>query len=169
MTHVVPPFAGYGLGLRKPHYRDFITGRVDVDFVEIISENFMVEGGRAREILRAVRSHYPVALHGVSMSIGSADGLDILYLSRLRKLADEIEPLFVSDHLSWTRTGGFSAHDLLPLPYTDEALAVACDNIDRAQEHLGRPLLIENPSSYVSFEHDAMREWQFIDAVTVDR
>jgi uncharacterized protein (UPF0276 family) len=165
MPHVIPSFAGYGLGLRKPHYRDFLDGGVAVDFVEIVSENFMVEGGRPREILQAVRGHYPVALHGVSMSIGSADGLDADYLDRLRALADEIEPLFVSDHLSWTRTGGFSAHDLLPLPYTDEALGLVCDNIDRAQERLGRAMLIENPSSYVCFEADAMREWQFLDAI----
>lgn len=158
----IQPFAGYGLGLRKPHYQQFFEGPVPVDFVEVISENFMIPGGRPREILRRVREAHPVALHGVSMSIGSADGLDRDYLTRLRALADEIEPLFVSDHLSWSRIEGFNAHDLLPIPYTDEALDVVCANIDRAQNALGRTMLFENPSSYVSFD-GSLTEWQFLD------
>ncbi|MBS0282956.1 MAG: DUF692 domain-containing protein [Proteobacteria bacterium] len=162
---MIPSFGGFGLGLRKPHYADFLDTRVAVDFVEVISENFMVDGGRPRQILRDVRELYPVALHGVSMSIGSADGLDGAYLSRLRALVDEIEPLFVSDHLSWTRIEGFSSHDLLPLPYTAEALEVVCANIDRAQEALGREMLIENPSSYIDFAPADMTEWQFLDSV----
>lgn len=158
-------FAGFGLGLRKPHYREFLEHHVAVDFVEVISENFMVDGGKPRQILRDVRERYPVALHGVSMSLGSADGLDGAYLARLRTLADEIEPLFVSDHLSWSRTEGFNAHDLLPLPYTHEALDVVCANIERAQEALRREMLIENPSSYIDFAPADMSEWQFLDAV----
>lgn len=155
----------FGLGLRKPHYQEFLTGTVPVDFVEVISENFMVPGGRPRDILRRVREFHPVALHGVSMSLGSADGVDRDYLLRLKRLADEIEPMFVSDHLSWTRTGGFNSHDLLPLPYTAEALDVVCANIDRAQDMLGRTLLIENPSSYVTFSISEMTEWEFIAAM----
>jgi len=155
----------FGLGLRKPHYSDFLTGEVPVDFVEVISENFMVAGGRPREILREVRGHYPVALHGVSMSVGSADGLRGDYLARLRALVDEIEPLFVSDHLCWTRYGAHNSHDLLPLPYTAEALDVVCANVGRAQDALGRKMLIENPSSYISFAHDEMSEWDFLAAV----
>jgi uncharacterized protein (UPF0276 family) len=162
---VIAPFAGYGLGLRKPHYAEFLDYRVAVDFVEVISENFMVDGGRPRALLRDVRARYPVALHGVSMSIGSADGLDGAYLARLRALIDEIEPLFVSDHLSWTRIEGFSSHDLLPLPYTSEALDLVCDNIDRAQDALGRAMLIENPSTYIDFAPAEMSEWQFLDAM----
>jgi uncharacterized protein (UPF0276 family) len=162
---VIAPFAGFGLGLRKPHYAEFLDHRVAVDFVEVISENFMVDGGRPRQILRDVRARYPVALHGVSMSIGSADGLDGAYLARLRALADEIEPLFVSDHLSWTRVEGFSSHDLLPLPYTREALDLVCANIDRAQNALGRAMLIENPSTYIDFARADMTEWQFLDAM----
>jgi hypothetical protein len=162
---MIAPFAGYGLGLRKPHYADFLETRVAVDFVEVISENFMVDGGRPRALLRDVRSRYPVALHGVSMSIGSADGLDGAYLARLRALVDEIEPLFVSDHLSWTRIEGFSSHDLLPLPYTNEALDLVCANIDRAQDALGREMLIENPSTYIDFAPADMTEWQFLDAM----
>jgi uncharacterized protein (UPF0276 family) len=156
----------FGLGLRKAHYGDFLDHEapVPVDFVEIISENFMVEGGRPRDILRRVRARHPVALHGVSMSIGSADGLDPDYLHRLRALADDIEPLFVSDHLSWSRIEGFNSHDLLPLPYTEEALGVVCANIEHAQNALGRTMLIENPSSYIAFAGD-MTEWEFLDAM----
>jgi uncharacterized protein (UPF0276 family) len=162
---MIAPFAGYGLGLRKPHYAEFLDHRIALDFVEVISENFMVDGGRPRALLRDVRARYPVALHGVSMSIGSADGLDGAYLARLRALVDEIEPLFVSDHLSWTRIEGFSSHDLLPLPYTNEALDLVCANIDRAQDALGRAMLIENPSTYVDFAPADMSEWQFLDAM----
>ena len=158
-------FAAFGLGLRKPHYAEFLEHRVAVDFLEVISENFMVDGGRPRQILRDIREHYPVALHGVSMSIGSADGLDGAYLQRLRLLVDEIEPLFVSDHLSWTRSEGFSSHDLLPLPYTGEALDIVCANIGRAQDALGRVMLIENPSSYIAFTPADMTEWAFLDAM----
>ncbi|MES2495980.1 MAG: DUF692 domain-containing protein [Pseudomonadota bacterium] len=157
--------SGYGLGLRKQHYGDFLDHAVPVDFVEVISENFMIDGGRPRDILRRVRERHPVALHGVSMSIGSADGLDRAYLDRLRALVDEIEPLFVSDHLSWSRFAGFSSHDLLPLPYTDEVLDLVCANIATAQDVLGRPMLIENPSSYVAFDGSTMTEWQFLDAM----
>lgn len=157
-------FAGFGLGLRKPHYADFLEQRVAVDFLEVISENFMIEGGRPRRVLRDIRARYPVALHGVSMSIGSADGLDGAYLARLRALVEEIEPLFVSDHLSWTRIEGFNAHDLLPLPYTSEALDIVCANIDRAQDALGRAMLIENPSTYIDFAAADMTEWEFLAA-----
>lgn len=153
---------GFGLGLRKPHYAEFFAGRVDVDFVEVISENFMVDGGRPRQLLREVRTYYPVALHGVSMSVGSADGIDPAYLRRLRALCDEIEPLFVSDHLCWTRLAGFNSHDLLPLPYTSEALELVSANVEQAQDALGRELLIENPSSYVSFAESSASEWQFL-------
>jgi uncharacterized protein len=159
------PRPTFGLGLRKPHYAEFLSHKVPVDFVEVISENFMVDGGQPRRILHEVRERYPVALHGVSMSLGSADGLDPAYLARLRALIDEVDPLFVSDHLSWSRIDGFSAHDLLPIPYTQEALSVVCANIDRAQAALGRTMLIENPSSYLALVPDEMTEWAFLDAV----
>jgi len=156
----------FGLGLRKPHYGDFLDHEtpVPVDFVEIISENFMVDGGRPRDILRRIRDRHPVALHGVSMSLGSADGLDRDYLRRLRSLVDDTEPMFVSDHLSWSRVEGFNSHDLLPLPYTEEVLPLVCDNIMQAQDALGRTMLIENPSSYIAFDGD-MTEWEFLDAM----
>jgi uncharacterized protein (UPF0276 family) len=153
----------FGLGLRKQHYADFLDGEapVPVDFVEVISENFMVEGGRPLDVLRRVRERHPVALHGVSMSIGSADGVDPDYLRRLRALVDAVEPLFVSDHLSWSRIEGFNSHDLLPLPYTEEALDVVATNVGRAQDALGRTMLIENPSSYIAFAGE-MTEWEFL-------
>jgi len=165
MNCTIPSFSGFGLGLRKPHYSEFLDPQVAVDFVEIISENFMVDGGRPRDILRRVRERYPVAMHGVSMSIGSADGLDRAYLARLKALADEIEPLFISDHLSWSRIDAFNSHDLLPLPYTEEALELVCANIAVAQDALGRAMLIENPSSYIDFDESTMTEWQFLDAM----
>lgn len=161
----LPRFSGFGLGLRKPHYGDFLEATVPVDFVEVISENFMIPGGRPRRILHQVRARYPVALHGVSLSVGSAHGLDAGYLARLRSLVDEIEPLFVSDHLSWSRTPGFNAHDLLPLPYTAEALDIVCANLAHAQERLGRPMLVENPSSYLDFAQSDMTEWEFLEQV----
>lgn len=159
------PCPSYGLGLRKEHYREFLETSVPVDFIEAISENFMVAGGQPRHILRQLRERHPVALHGVSMSIGSADGLDRGYLCRLKALADEIEPLSVSDHLSWSRIDGFNAHDLLPLPYTEEALDLVCANIAMAQDLLGRRLLFENPSSYLAFDGAAMSEWEFLAAM----
>jgi uncharacterized protein (UPF0276 family) len=166
MSIAIPTFAGYGLGLRRDHYRDFLDTQVPVDFVEVISENFMVEGGQPRHILRQVRERHPVALHGVSMSIGSADGVKPDYLRKLKSLADEIEPLFVSDHLSWSRIDHFNSHDLLPVPYTEEALATVCANIQQAQDALGRAMLFENPSSYIAFGDAAMTEWEFLDAMS---
>lgn len=165
MHTAIPTFDGYGLGLRREHYRDFLDSDVPVDFVEVISENFMVDGGQPLDILRRVRERHPIALHGVSMSIGSADGLNPEYLHRLRKLVDAVDPLFVSDHLSWSRFEQFNSHDLLPLPYTEETLDVVCRNIAMAQDALGRPMLFENPSSYVSFAASTMSEWAFLDAM----
>lgn len=156
------PFAGFGLGLRREHYRDFLEGDIAVDFVEVISENFMVDGGRPLRILEQVRAKFPVILHGVSMSIGSAHGLDDEHLIRLRALADRIDPLWVSDHLCWTRTSAHNSHDLLPLPLTRAALETVCDNIDRAQDKLARAMLFENPSSYLTFPEDEMAEWEFL-------
>jgi uncharacterized protein (UPF0276 family) len=155
-------FSGFGLGLRAQHYPDFLENAVPVDFVEVISENFMIEGGRPLQVLDRIRERHPVALHGVSMSIGSADGLDRDYLRRLKILVDRIDPLFVSDHLCWTRIEGFNSHDLLPLPYTQEALALVCANIAMAQDVLQRPMLIENPSTYLQFADADMTEWTFL-------
>ncbi len=164
----IAPFGGFGLGLRRTHYDDFLADTHDpvpVDFVEVISENYMIEGGRQLRVLEQVRARHPMILHGVSMSIGSAIGLDNDYLARLRALADRIEPMWVSDHLSWTRTSAHNSHDLLPLPLTQEALDAVCANIDRAQSALGRAMLFENPSSYLTFPEDEMTEWEFLSAM----
>ena len=155
-------FQGFGLGLRRPHYTAFTQGTVAVDFVEILSENYMVDGGRPLAVIEAVRGHYPIAMHGVSLSVGSAGGVDLDYLARLRRLADRIEPLWISDHLCWTRTHAHNSHDLLPLPYTKAALDVVCTNLARAQDLLARALLLENPSSYCSFADNEMSEWEFL-------
>ena len=160
----IDAFGGFGLGLRRSHYADFLDPDmpVEVDFVEVISENYMVEGGKPLRILEQVRDRHPVILHGVSMSIGSAHGLDLRYLERLGRLAERIEPLWVSDHLCWTRTSAHNSHDLLPLPLTSEALQIVCDNIDQAQNKLERAMLFENPSSYLTFPEDEMSEWEFL-------
>ena len=162
MTDPIAPFSGFGLGLRRTHYEDFLAGGVPVDFVEVISENYMIEGGRQMRILEEVRSQLPVIIHGVSMSIGSARGLDEDYLAKLKQLEQRIEPLWVSDHLCWTRTSAHNSHDLLPMPLTKEALQAVCDNIDHAQNTLGRAMLFENPSSYLTFPEDEMTEWEFM-------
>lgn len=158
----IPHFDCFGLGLRRPHYRDFLEGEVAVDFVEVISENFMVDGGNPLRVLEQVRERLPVILHGVSLSVGSAHGVDADYLARLKRLADRIEPLWISDHLCWTRTSAHNSHDLLPMPYTVEALDVVCANVDRAQDALGRAMLFENPSSYLTWPQDEISEWQFL-------
>jgi uncharacterized protein (UPF0276 family) len=152
----------FGLGLRPQHYSDYLAGPVPVDFLEIISENFMVPGGKPLAMLDQIRERYPMAMHGVSMSLGSADGLDPAYLDRLAALIGRVQPLWVSDHLCWTGVNGRNSHDLLPLPYTDEALAVVCRNLDQAQDRLGRALLLENPSSYAAFADSTFGEAQFL-------
>jgi uncharacterized protein (UPF0276 family) len=160
-----PAFHGFGLGLRIPHYADFIATQQPVDFVEVISENFMVDGGRPLDIIDRVRERYRVALHGVSMNLGSANEVDADYLRRLRKLASRVDPLWISDHVSWTGIDGFSSHDLLPLPYTDEALDALATNIAIAQDVLGRALVLENPSTYLAFAHTTMTEAAFLTAL----
>ncbi|MEL6529974.1 MAG: DUF692 domain-containing protein [Pseudomonadota bacterium] len=162
-SHVeIQPFGGFGLGLRRTHYEDFLESEVPVDFVEVISENYMIEGGRQLRILDAVRERYPVIIHGVSMSIGSAGGLDSDYLAKLKQLEQRVDPLWVSDHLCWTRTSAHNSHDLLPMPLTEQALAAVCSNIDHAQDTLGRAMLFENPSSYLTFPEDELTEWEFL-------
>lgn len=158
----IKPMQAFGLGLRTEHYDDFLTRDISVDFVEIVSENFMVEGGRPLHVLDGIRERHPIAMHGVSMSVGSADGLNHGYLKRLKALAARARPLWISDHLCWTGHGGFNSHDLLPLPYTEDALDIVSRNISLAQDFLEGPMLIENPSSYVRFEEEQMTEWDFL-------
>ncbi|HVV48277.1 MAG TPA: DUF692 domain-containing protein [Polyangia bacterium] len=156
---------GQGLGLRPPFYEAAAAGRAPVDWWEVISENFMVEGGNPRRVLRAARAHRPLVLHGVSLSLGSTDPLDARYLDRLAALAAEIEPAWISDHLCWSSFGGHSAHDLWPLPFTEEALAHVAARVARVQERLGRRILVENVSSYLTYRHSTLSEPAFLTAL----
>ena len=159
------PSPGFGLGLRTDHYTDFLGQEQPVDWLEIISENYLVPGGKPLRVLDQIRERYPLAMHGVSLSIGAADGLDYDYLSSLKKLAQRVKPLWISDHLCWTGISGKNTHDLLPLPYTEQVLAHVVQQIKQVQDYLERPILIENVSSYVSFTQSSMSEWDFLRAV----
>ena len=154
--------SSFGLGLRTQHYNDFLNARQPVDWLEIISDNFMVNGGKPLAILDRIRADYPMTMHGVSMSIGSVNGLDENYLKRLKALELRIEPMWVSDHLCWSGVHGRKLHDLMPLPFTQEALDVVARNIHHAQDVLKRPLVVENVSSYVEFKDSEMTEWEFL-------
>lgn len=161
------PYLGFGLGLRPQHYAELLDRADDapaprVDWFEIISENYMSAGGRPLVNLDRVRERYPVVMHGVSLSIGSIDPLDRDYLDALKALADRVNPAWISDHLCWTGVDGVNLHDLLPLPYTEEALAHVVDRIGRVQDFLGRRLTLENASTYVSFTGSEMTEWDFM-------
>jgi uncharacterized protein (UPF0276 family) len=153
---------GFGLGLRTVHYEDILATRPHVDWFEALSENYMVPGGKPLYYLDRIRADYPIVLHGVSMSIGSADPLDLEYLKELKALADRVEPVWMSDHLCWTGIATRNMHDLLPLPYTREAVNHVAGRISQVQEYLGRQILIENVSSYVNFEQSEMTEWEFL-------
>ncbi len=157
------PHLGHGLGLRPPHYADVTAGAcAGVDHFEVITENFLVAGGNPRRVLRAVRELRPIALHGVSLSIGSIDPLDEGYLDQVAALCRELEPAVVSDHLCWSSLGGHTVHDLWPVPYTAEALAHVASRVAHVQDRLGRRILLENPSSYATFAAGALGEAEFL-------
>ncbi len=156
------PYLGYGLGLRPEHYEEIISNWPDVDWFEILSENYMVDGGKPLYFLDKVRSRYPVVMHGVSLSIGGSDPLDRDYLRRLKTLAERVQPQWISDHLCWTGIGGKQMHDLLPMPYTEEAVAHVANRVAQVQEFLGRRILLENVSSYVTYRHSVMSEADFL-------
>jgi uncharacterized protein (UPF0276 family) len=153
---------GFGLGLRTQHYADFLESKQPLDWLEIITDNYLIDGGKPLAMLDAIRRDYPVAMHGVAMSIGAAQGVDLPYLQRVKALADRIEPLWVSDHLCWTGPGPEQLHDLYPLPYTDESARHVIAQIRKAQDVLGRRLVLENVSSYIRYRHDSASEWQFL-------
>jgi uncharacterized protein (UPF0276 family) len=159
------PYLGHGVGLRPPHFPRLWDGSARADWFEVISENYMIEGGRPLAALDRARAIAPVVLHGVSLSIGSADPLDRDYLRRLRALADRVEPAWISDHFCWTSAGGRHAHDLLPLPFTEEALGHVVARVAMVQEALGRQILLENVSSYVAFAPAELAEWECLAAV----
>ena len=156
---------GCGIGLRREHYETVLAERPAVPWFEVISENFMVDGGRPLHVLESVRRDYAVALHGVSLSPGSAEPLDGVYIRHLQRLIARVEPAIVSDHLCWTGLGGHNSHDLLPLPFTAEAVRAAATRIAQVQDALGRRILVENVSSYVRFRESEMEEWEFVAAV----
>jgi uncharacterized protein len=158
------PHLGHGIGFRPKHYPQVLEG-VRADWFEVVSENFMIPGGRPLSVLERVRADRPVVLHGVSLSIGSTDALNTAYLDELRALADRIQPAWISDHLCWGSHGQRYAHDLLPLPFTDEALAHVVERVRRVQDGLGRRILLENVSSYLAFAHSTMPEWTFLAAI----
>ena len=162
---IAVPYLGHGIGLRPKHFPQLWDGTARVDWFEAISENYMAAGGRPRAALERARSMAPLVLHGVSLSIGSTDPLDEAYLRALGDLIARVEPAWVSDHLCWSGVGGHYAHDLFPLPYTEEALDHVVRRVVAVQERLGRQILIENVSSYLTFTHSTLAEWEFLGAV----
>lgn len=162
------PNLGVGVGLRSQHYGFVVETKPSVDWFEIISENFMGVGGRPTWILDSVAAHYPIVMHGVSLSIGSMDPLNREYLAQLKALATRTKARWVSDHLCWTGVAHRNLHDLLPLPYTEECLRHVVERIKQVQDVLERPLVLENPSSYVEFKSSSMSEWEFIARMAED-
>jgi uncharacterized protein (UPF0276 family) len=159
------PYLGFGLGLRVDHYESLIDEPGNVQWLEIVSENYLVPGGRPLRWLERFRERFPLVMHGVSLSIGGTDALDEAYLDQLAALARRVEPAWMSDHLCWTGVQGVHLHDLMPLPYTEEALAHVVERVRRVQDRLGRRLLLENVSSYLSFADSQLTEWEFLAAV----
>jgi len=156
------PFLGHGIGLRTKHFPELLEQGRRADWFEVITENFLHVGGRPRAVLEAVRADRPVVLHGVSLSIGSVDPLNEEYLRDVRELADAVEPAWVSDHLCWGTFGRHNAHDLLPMPFTEEALSHVVSRVVEVQERLGRRILLENVSSYLSYAASTISEWDFL-------
>ena len=161
-----PPFLGFGLGLRTKHYSDILETKPAVDWFEVLSENYMVPGGQPLNILDRIRADYPIVMHGVSLSIASTAPLNIKYLEDLKSLAERVQPKWVSDHLCWTGVHGRNLHDLLPIPYTQEALDHVVERVNKVQEFLGRQIAMENVSSYVSFKESDMPESEFLSELT---
>ncbi|MBL4743950.1 MAG: DUF692 domain-containing protein [Cycloclasticus sp.] len=159
------PFLGFGLGLRTEHYQYVIEYKPQVDWFEILSENYMVPGGKPLANLDKIRTNYPMVMHGVSMSIGSTDPLNTRYLKDLKTLIERVEPFWYSDHLCWTHAHNINSHDLLPLPYNETTIQHLVSRINQVQEFIGRPMLIENLSSYVTYNDSEMSEWQFLNEI----
>lgn len=156
------PSLGYGLGLRSTYYQRILEQSPDVDWFEVVSENFMVQGGKALYYLDAIAERYPLVMHGVSLSIGGPHALDPDYLKQLKQLAERIKPAWISDHLCWSRGNAHQLHDLLPLPYTEESLDYIAVRVMQVQDVLQRPLVLENVSSYVRVAADDFTEWEFL-------
>lgn len=161
-----PAFLGFGLGLRAQHYDEILNGNPPIDWFEVISENYMLPGGQPLRMLDRIRERYPVVMHGVSLSIASTAPPDFEYLQGLRDLARRVEPKWISDHLCWTGVHGKNLHDLLPIPYTREALDHVVSRVQLVQDYLGRALVLENASTYAQFNNSEMAEWEFISELT---
>jgi uncharacterized protein (UPF0276 family) len=159
---------GFGVGLRSVHFAHILEHWPAVDWFEIISENFLDSQGRPRYVLDKIAERYPIVMHGVSLSIGSTDELDFDYLARLKRLARQVNARWISDHLCWTGVAGRTSHDLLPLPLTEESLAHVAGRVRRVQDFLERPLVLENPSTYVTFTADTMPEWEFLSRLVAE-
>lgn len=157
--------AGFGLGLRTPHYQDFLRELQPVDWLEIITDNYLVDGGKPLVLLDQIRANYPMVMHGVAMSIGASQGVDDAYLQRVKALADRVQPLWISDHLCWIGPGPEQLHDLYPLPFTDEAAKLVVTQIRRVQDVLQRRFVLENVSSYIDYKQSASSEWQFLNYI----
>lgn len=153
-----------GVGLRSNHHHDILTMHKQLAWIEVHSENFF-GGGESVSLLKEVREHLPVSLHGVGLSLGSATGVDRYHLTRLKQLSDNIQPYQISDHVAWNMNQGIHHNDLLPLPYTEESLAVICRNIDHVQDVLQRPILVENPSTYLQYGHSTIPETTFLEEI----
>lgn len=162
------PNLGFGLGLRSQYYQEILDQRPTVDWFEIISENYLVAGGKALYYLDAIGEHYPLVMHGVSLSIGGPHALDRDYLQRLKQLIERVQPAWVSDHLCWTRGSAHQLHDLLPLPYHEESLAYLVERVRQVQDILERPLVLENLSSYVQPASSTLSEWDFLAALSTE-
>ncbi len=165
---MIPPRLGHanlglGVGLRTVHFAHILRHRPAVDWFEIISENFMDSGGRPRYVLEQIAEHYPIVMHGVSLSIGSTDPHDFDYLTKLKRLAIHVRAGWVSDHLCWTGVAGMNTHDLLPMPLNEESLRHVIERVKIVQEFLERPLMLENPSTYVGFASSTLSEAEFLE------
>jgi len=156
---------GFGLGLRTQHFDAVLNTEPDIDWFEVLSENYMVAGGKPRYYLKEIGERYPLVMHGVSLSIGSTDPLNMDYLKALKQLANEVQPQWISDHICWTSIHGVNSHDLLPLPYTEETVKHVAQRIKTVQDFLGRRILMENVSSYLSYQDSSMDEWEFVNTV----
>ncbi len=164
-TRITKDFLGFGLGLRTDHFEYILQHQPDIDWFEVLSENYLVAGGKPRYYLEAIAEQYPIVMHGVSMSIGSSDPLDMDYLKALKKLSNDIQPKWISDHICWTSIHGVNSHDLLPLPYTEETVNHVAQRVRQVQDVLGRRILLENVSSYLSYQDSTMDEWDFLSQV----
>ncbi|MCT7945920.1 DUF692 domain-containing protein [Shewanella septentrionalis] len=156
---------GFGLGLRTQHFDAVLNTEPDIDWFEVLSENYMVAGGKPRYYLKEIGERYPLVMHGVSLSIGSTDPLNMDYLKALKQLVNDVQPQWISDHICWTSIHGVNSHDLLPLPYTEETVKHVAQRIKTVQDFLGRRILMENVSSYLSYQDSSMDEWEFVNAV----